>query len=91
MCGSRAFGISNSTGDPTTRALYPAVTNPHAYPKPRNDEGLEPWAMLWWWMSSDNPDHSDDVTASFDMKLAALSEYASQVAHMLKLKSFISG
>jgi len=81
-----------AAGEATTRALYPAVRNPYAYPELRNDEGLEAWTVSWLWlMGTDKPNTWVDVTDKFDMKLAALREHDSQVAHMDNLDELITG
>jgi len=81
-----------AAGEATTRALYPAVRNPYAYPELRGAEGLEAWTVSWLWlMGTDKPNTWVDVTDKFDMKLAALREHDSQVAHMNNLDELITG
>jgi LmbE family N-acetylglucosaminyl deacetylase len=81
-----------AAGEATTRALYPAVRNPYAYPELRNDEGLEAWTVSWLWlMAVEKPNLFIDVTDKFELKLAALREHDSQVAHMDNLDELITG
>ena len=81
-----------AAGEATTRALYPAVRNPYAYPELRTAEGLEAWTVSWLWlMGTPEPNHFIDVTDSFDTKIAALRAHDSQVAHMTDLEGMIRG
>lgn len=81
-----------AAGEATTRALYPAVRNPYAYPELRNAEGLEAWTVSWLWlMGTPEPNHFIDVTESFERKISALLQHDSQVAHMADLEGMIRG
>ncbi len=81
-----------AAGEATTRALYPAVRNPYAYPELRTEEGLEAWTVSWLWlMAAEKPNHFVDVTGKFSLKLAALREHVSQVSHMDNLDELITG
>ena len=81
-----------AAGEATTRALYPAVRNPYAYPELRDAEGLEAWTVSWLWlMGTPEPNTFIDVTDAFDLKLAALRHHDSQVAHMEDLEGMIRG
>src|SRR5205823_5763944 len=42
------------------------------------DEGIEPFEVPNLWLTSDEPDVYVDITETFDTKLAALAEHASQ-------------
>lgn len=78
-----------AAGEATTRALYPAVRNPYAYPEVRN-EGLEAWTVSWLWLQGHvEPNHFIDVTDQFDRKIAALHAHASQTAHMDSLEDML--
>ncbi len=61
-------------------AVYPAARNALAFPHLVVHEGLEPhvvrWMYLFW---TDRPDTWVDISATMDVKLAALREHASQI------------
>ncbi len=79
-----------AAGEATTRALYPAVRNPYAYPELRSTEGLEPWTVNWLWLQGDsNPNHWIDVTNYFDRKISAISSHQSQVSHLETLADMV--
>ena len=78
-----------AAGEATTRALYPAVRNPYAYPEIR-EAGLEAWTVSWLWLQGHvEPNHFIDVTDQFDRKIAALREHASQTSHMDSLEGML--
>lgn len=79
-----------ATGEATLCAVYPDARNPYAHPELLNDEGLEEWKVLEVWLSGGSePDHYVDVTDTFDTKIAALMEHASQTAHMEDLSRML--
>ena len=79
-----------AAGEATTRALYPAVRNPYAYPELRTDEGLEAWTVSWLWLfTTHEPNHWIDTTDKIDRKIAALREHHSQTSHMDNLEELI--
>lgn len=79
-----------AAGEATTRALYPAVRNPYAYPELRNDEGLEAWTVSWLWLQGDtNPNHWLNVTDKFERKIKAISCHVSQVSHIENLSEMV--
>ncbi len=81
-----------AAGEATTRALYPAVRNPYAYPELRNDEGLEAWTVSWLWLMGDsNPNHWVDITDYFERKLHSLIAHQSQTSHMESLEEMLRG
>jgi LmbE family N-acetylglucosaminyl deacetylase len=72
-----------AVAEATMCAVYPDARNPFAHPELLADEGLAAWTVPEvWLMSGPAPDHYEDVTGTFDRKLAALSRHASQVAHL---------
>ncbi len=72
-----------AAGEAAIRAIYPASRNPFAHPELLGVEGLEPWAVPEAWvMASERSDHHVDITETFEVKLAALREHASQTAHL---------
>ncbi len=78
-----------AVGDATLDAIYPDARNPFAHPE-LLEEGLEPHIVEQVWvMASVHPTHWVDVTATFDLKIRALSCHVSQVAHMEDLAGFV--
>lgn len=70
-----------AAGEATTRALYPAVRNPYAYPELRKKEGLEAWTVSWLWLQGDsNPNHWMEITSQFDRKIEAIASHKSQIS-----------
>lgn len=79
-----------AAGEATTRALYPAVRNPYAYPELRTEEGLEAWTVSWLWLfTTHEPNHWINTTDKIDRKIAALREHHSQTSHMDNLEELI--
>lgn len=61
-------------------AVYPAARNPMAFPHLVIDEGLEPHSVASLYLFfTDKPNAWIDVSDSFDTKVAALREHASQI------------
>ena len=79
-----------AAGEATTRALYPAVRNPYAYPELRSQEGLEAWTVSWLWLQG-HPEinHFVDTTEFFSRKVNALEQHASQTSHMEDLAGLL--
>jgi LmbE family N-acetylglucosaminyl deacetylase len=81
-----------AAGEAAIQAVYPDARNPFAHMTLRDDEGLEAWTVPEVWiMASPSPDTFPDVTAQFDVKLAALRAHESQTAHMDDLEERIRG
>jgi LmbE family N-acetylglucosaminyl deacetylase len=81
-----------AAGEATTRALYPAVRNPYAYPELRKKEGLEAWTVSWLFLQgTTEPNHWIDITEHFDRKVQAISAHESQVSHMDDLDGMTRG
>ena len=79
-----------AAGEATTRALYPAVRNPYAYPELRTEEGLEAWSVTWLWLQGHpEPNHWIDTTEFFSRKVTALKAHASQTSHMEELEGML--
>jgi LmbE family N-acetylglucosaminyl deacetylase len=79
-------GISHpdhrAVGSAALDAVYPDARNPFAFPDLLDAEGLEPWTVREVWITGPTtgaPLHYVDVTGTFDRKVAALHEHASQV------------
>lgn len=81
-----------AAGEATTRALYPAVRNPYAYPELRKVEGLEAWTVTWLWLQgATEPNHWLDITDHFERKLQAIKAHESQVSHLDTLEDMTRG
>ncbi|MFJ4026489.1 PIG-L deacetylase family protein [Paenarthrobacter sp. NPDC089989] len=69
-----------AAGEAVTRAVYPAVENPFAYPE-LAEAGLEAFKLPWLWFIS-SPEalenHAVDITEHVDAKLDAIRIHASQ-------------
>lgn len=77
-----------AAGEAIIRAVYPAAENPFAWP----ELGLPFWHVGEIWLAAHPaPDHVVDVTDTFDQKVAALHEHASQTGHREELETFLRG
>jgi len=66
-------------------AVFPGSGNPHFFPEHLRD-GLAVQEVHDVWLGWTNePNHLRDVTAHFDVKVAALAEHASQVSEGIRL------
>lgn len=69
-----------AVGEAVTRAVYPALENPFAYPE-LAAAGLEAYKLPWLWLFAgpeDRENHFVDITAHVDDKLAAIHIHVSQ-------------
>jgi LmbE family N-acetylglucosaminyl deacetylase len=79
----RHYGQGNhpdhlAVGEATYAAMYPTAQNPLAFPE-LLDDGLEPWEVTWSLaIDAEQPDHFVDVTATIEIKVAALACHTSQ-------------
>lgn len=78
-------------GEAVTRAVYPAVENPYAYPE-LQAEGLAAYKLGWLWLyggpaSRDN--HWVDVTDTFARKLEALRQHLTQHPDVARMEAFV--
>ena len=67
-------------GEAVTRAVYPALENPFAYPE-LAEAGLAAYKLPWLWLFAgpeERENHFVDVTDHVDSKLAAIHIHASQ-------------
>lgn len=79
-----------AVGEAALCAVYPDARNPFAHPELLAEEGLAEWTVAEVWMTGGpTPDHYVDITETFDKKVAALREHASQTAHMTDLEAFL--
>jgi LmbE family N-acetylglucosaminyl deacetylase len=75
-----------AVGSATLDAVYPDARNLFAFPELLAEEKLEPWTVREVWLAaSPAADHYVDVTDTFDRKVAALSEHASQISDPAEL------
>lgn len=71
-----------AAGEAAIRAVYPAARNPFAFPELLDDEGLGPWTVREVWLfGHPTPEHVVRTDATFERKVAALREHASQTSH----------
>jgi len=67
-----------AAGKAALDAIYPAARNPFAHPE-LLEEGLEPWTVAdTWLMGHPGSNHTVDVTAVFERKIAAIMAHESQ-------------
>ncbi len=70
-----------ATGEACIRAIYPSARNPFAFTELMG-EGLDPWIVTEVFIQAHpGSTHAVDVTDTFDLKIAALREHVSQIAH----------
>jgi LmbE family N-acetylglucosaminyl deacetylase len=76
-----------AAGQVVLDAVFPAAGNAHYFPELLSREGLEPHTPREVWISlAVNPTHHLDVTDTWEVKLAALKEHASQIPDPVKLE-----
>ena len=69
-----------AVGEAVTRAVYPALENPFAYPE-LAEAGLEAYKLPWLWLFAgpeERENHFVDVTDHVESKLAAIHIHVSQ-------------
>lgn len=69
-----------AVGEAVTRAVYPALENPFAYPE-LAEAGLEAYKLPWLWLyagPAERENHFVDVTSHVEQKLAAIHIHVSQ-------------
>jgi LmbE family N-acetylglucosaminyl deacetylase len=81
-----------AAGDAAIQAVYPDARNPFAHTSLLADEHLEEWAVPEVWViASPTPNHWNDITETFEAKIAALRAHESQTSHMADLVDRIHG
>jgi LmbE family N-acetylglucosaminyl deacetylase len=76
----RAVGIT------VADAVYPTARDAIYFPQ-HYQEGLEPWKVgEIWFYGAEQPDHYEDITETFDRKIAALKQHDSQVGRSNELE-----
>jgi LmbE family N-acetylglucosaminyl deacetylase len=88
------IGVSHpdhmAVGEATLCAVYPDARNPFAHPELLADEGLEAWTVSEVWLQgSPHPDHYEDVSDTFDRKIAALRAHVTQTSHLDELEQVL--
>lgn len=72
-----------AVGEATLAALYPAAQNPWDFPE-LLDEGLRPHKVREFYITgAPNSNHAVDISATFDLKLAALRAHTSQLGERI--------
>jgi LmbE family N-acetylglucosaminyl deacetylase len=81
-----------AVGEATLAALYPAAQNPWDFPE-LLEEGLPPHKVREFYiMGAPVQNHAVDISATIDLKLAALAAHASQVGgHIADLSERLRG
>jgi len=81
-----------AAGEAALCAVYPDARNPFTHLE-LAAEGLEAWAVpeTWVMAAGAGADHYVDITDTFERKLAALRQHASQTAHMEDLEGMLRG
>jgi len=68
-------------------AVFPAAGNPFFFPELVKEEGLQPHAPREVWVSlTSNPNVTMDVTDTWEIKIEALKEHASQIGDPAKFE-----
>lgn len=78
-------------GEAVTRAVYPAVENPFAYPH-LAAAGLEALRLRWLWLyagPAERENHWVDITEQFDVKVEALRQHLSQHPDVGRMEDYV--
>ena len=79
-------------GEAVTRAIYPAVENPFAYPELLRDEGLDAYKVPWLWLYGAPKERENgfvDITDFFDQKMDALRSHFTQHPDVEAMERFV--
>jgi LmbE family N-acetylglucosaminyl deacetylase len=82
-----------AVGEAVTRAVYPALENPFAYPE-LAAAGLQAYKLPWLWLFAgpeERDNHFVDVTEHVDAKLAAIHIHASQHPDLAAMDRTVRG
>jgi LmbE family N-acetylglucosaminyl deacetylase len=82
-----------AVGEAVTRAVYPALENPFAYPE-LAAAGLQAYKLPWLWLFAgpeERDNHFVDVTEQIDAKLAAIHIHASQHPDLAAMDRTVRG
>lgn len=78
-------------GEAVTRAVYPAVENPFAYPE-LEAAGLPAYKLPWLWLygaPSERENHAVDISSVFELKLEALRQHMSQHPDVAAMERYV--
>nr|WP_231366461.1 PIG-L deacetylase family protein [Zhihengliuella flava] len=78
-------------GEAVTRAVYPAVENPYAYPH-LAEAGLEAFKLRWLWLyagPAERENHWVDVTEHLDLKVRALRQHLTQHPDVGRMEDYV--
>lgn len=79
-------------GEAVTRAIYPAVENPFAYPELLHEEELEAYKVPWLWLYGAPKERENgfvDITDFFDKKMDALRAHFTQHPDVAAMERFV--
>ncbi|WP_404285808.1 PIG-L deacetylase family protein [Glutamicibacter arilaitensis] len=79
-------------GEAVTRAIYPAVENPFAYPELLAEEGLEAYKLPWLWLYGAPRERENgfvDITDFFAQKMDALRAHFTQHPDVGAMEKFV--
>ncbi|MFJ2620544.1 PIG-L deacetylase family protein [Glutamicibacter sp. NPDC087344] len=79
-------------GEAVTRAIYPAVENPFAYPELVSDEGLSAYKVPWLWLYGAPRERENgfvDITKFFPQKMDALRAHYTQHPDVASMERFV--
>lgn len=79
-------------GEAVTRAIYPAVENPFAYPELVSDEGLNAYKVPWLWLYGAPRERENgfvDITKFFEQKMDALRAHFTQHPDVASMERFV--
>jgi len=79
-----------AAGEAALCAVYPDARNPFTFIDQIGD--LEAWTVSEVWIAEGSPaNHYSDITATFDMKVAALVRHESQISDPDRLRELLHG
>lgn len=79
-------------GEAVTRAIYPAVENPFAYPELLAEEGLEAYKLPWLWLYGAPKERENgfvNITEFFGQKMDALRAHFTQHPDVEAMEKFV--
>ncbi len=80
-------------GEAVTRAIYPAVENPFAYPQLLQEEGLEAYKVPWLWLYGAPKERENgfiNITDFFGQKMDALRAHFTQHPDVAAMENFVA-
>ena len=79
-------------GEAVTRAIYPAVENPFAYPQLLAEEGLEAYKVPWLWLYAAPAERENafvQIDGFFDAKMEAIKAHLTQHPDVQAMERFV--